>query len=112
MAHDDNRTAPWPAEDGFAIMTASSALAQKVIDDWDSAVDFSKYKAYACGKAAPAKNHVNDERIIRAIEGQLALKVCKRSSPRPISISWWLTPQPSTRSLIRYHELWSRLPLW
>jgi Domain of unknown function (DUF4136) len=59
---------------GFLLMVAGSALAQKVTNDWDKAIDFSKYKTYAWVKGTPAKNQMNDERIVRAIEGQLAAK--------------------------------------
>jgi Domain of unknown function (DUF4136) len=59
---------------GFLLMVAGSALAQKVTNDWDKAIDFSKYKTYAWVKGTPAKNQMNDERIVRAVEGQLAAK--------------------------------------
>ncbi len=59
---------------GFLLMASGGALAQKVTNDWDKAVDFSKYKTYAWVKGTPARNQRNDERIVRAIEGQLAAK--------------------------------------
>ena len=59
---------------GFLTMAASGALAQKVTNDWDKEVDFSKYMTYAWVKGTTAKNKKNDERIVRAIEGQLAAK--------------------------------------
>jgi hypothetical protein len=63
---------------GFLTMTAGSALAQKVTNDWDKARDFSKYKTYAWVKGMPAKNQMNDQRIVRVIEGQLAAKGLQR----------------------------------
>ncbi len=59
---------------GFLLMAAGSGLAQKVTNDWDKSIDYSKYKTYAWVKGTPAKNQMNDERIVRAIEGQLAAK--------------------------------------
>jgi Domain of unknown function (DUF4136) len=56
------------------LLAAGSALAQKVTNDWDKARDFSKYKTYAWVKGTPAKSQLNDERITRAIEAQLAAK--------------------------------------
>jgi hypothetical protein len=51
-----------------------SMAAQKITVDHDKNTDFSQFKTYAWKKGTPAANPLNDERIVQAIEKQLASK--------------------------------------
>ena len=42
--------------------------------DWDKTANFANYKTYAWGKGTPAKNQLWDQRIMDAVDGQLAAK--------------------------------------
>jgi hypothetical protein len=55
------------------LFTCSLALA-KVTVDWDKGADFTKYKTYAWGKGTPASNPLMNDRIIAAIDNELAAK--------------------------------------
>ncbi len=57
----------------MVLLTCSIALA-KVTVDWDKTADFTKYKTYAWGKGTPASNQLMNDRIVAAIDSQLAAK--------------------------------------
>jgi len=54
--------------------TGFAALAQDVKVDYDHSTNFQGYKTYAWGPGTPAKNPLNDQRIIDAVDGQLTSK--------------------------------------
>jgi hypothetical protein len=51
-----------------------AAWAQKVNVDWDQTANFQGYGTYAWAKGTPAKNPLMDERIVAAVDKQLAAK--------------------------------------
>src|SRR5215510_12318649 len=53
---------------------AVAVAAAGVTVDYDKAVDFAKIKTYAWKKGTPAANPLNEERVRKAIEAQLAAK--------------------------------------
>jgi hypothetical protein len=55
----------------FSLCSLSLA---KVTVDWDKTADFTKYKTYAWGKGTPAANPLVNDRIIAAIDNELAAK--------------------------------------
>ena len=60
---------------GFAVVFITCGLlAAKVTVDWDKETNFSGYKTYAWTKGTPATNSLMDQRIIDAIDKQLAAK--------------------------------------
>jgi hypothetical protein len=54
--------------------TAITAMAQDVNVDFDKTANFSTYKTYAWTAGTPVKNPLMDQRIISAVDGQLAAK--------------------------------------
>jgi len=60
----------------IAILTLDgmAAWAQKVNVDWDQTANFQGYGTYAWAKGTPAKNPLMDERIVAAVDKQLAAK--------------------------------------
>jgi hypothetical protein len=56
------------------LLTAGTALAQKVNVDFDKNTDFSKYKTYAFAEGTPTPETLTNQRIEKAIEAQLAAK--------------------------------------
>lgn len=56
------------------LVTSLPAVAQKVIVDYDKAASFTNYKTYAWKEGTPAKNPLNNTRILEAIDKQLAAK--------------------------------------
>jgi hypothetical protein len=58
------------------LLSATTALAQKISVDHDKSVSFSKFKTYAwkAGSGTPAKNPLMNDRIIDAIDRQMAMK--------------------------------------
>jgi hypothetical protein len=63
------------------LVLAGSALAQKTSVDYDHDADFTKYKKYAWTEGTHAKDPFAHERIVAAIEGQLAAKGLTRVQP-------------------------------
>jgi hypothetical protein len=55
----------------FIVCSLSMA---KVTVDWDKTADFTKYKTYAWAKGTPASNPLINDRIIAAIDNELAAK--------------------------------------
>jgi hypothetical protein len=58
----------------LALIFVSTAQAQKVNTDYDKAANFSQYHTYAWAKGTPVPNQLMDERLISAIDSQLATK--------------------------------------
>jgi hypothetical protein len=58
----------------LCLVLAVALAAAGVTVDYDKAVDFSKIKTYAWKKGTPAANPLNEERVHKAIEAQLAAK--------------------------------------
>ncbi len=60
----------------IAILTLDgmAAWAQKVNVDWDQTANFQGYGTYAWAKGTPAKNPLMDERIVAAVDKDLAAK--------------------------------------
>jgi uncharacterized protein DUF4136 len=56
------------------LLTAGTALAQKVSVDFDKSTDFSKFKTYAFAAGTPTPETLTNQRIESAIEAQLAAK--------------------------------------
>lgn len=57
-----------------ALLLAFSARAQKITTDFDPAADFSWQRTYAWGEGIAAKNPAINQKIIAAVEAQLAAK--------------------------------------
>jgi hypothetical protein len=55
-------------------ITCSTLFAADVTVDWDKQADFTHFKTYAWGRGTPAKNPLMDQRIVAAIDKQLASK--------------------------------------
>ncbi len=55
-------------------LATATAFGQKVNVDWDKSASFSDLKTYTWAKGTPAPNQLVDERITKAIDGQLAAK--------------------------------------
>jgi Domain of unknown function (DUF4136) len=62
-------------------LLAGSAFGQKVTVDWDKAVNFSDFKTWVWAKGTPAPNPLMDQRIVKAIEQQLAAKGLQKVEP-------------------------------
>jgi len=58
---------------GLALL-ASTASAQKVTYDYAKGTDFSRLKTYAWSEGTPVRDQINHQRIVSAIETQLAAK--------------------------------------
>lgn len=58
-------------------LTAAAAITV----DWDKEANFAAYKTYAWEKGTPAKNPLMDQRIIDAIDAQLAAKGLQKVDP-------------------------------
>jgi hypothetical protein len=52
----------------------------KVTVDWDKTADFTKYKTYAWAKGTPASNPLMNDRIVAAIDNELAAKGMQKVS--------------------------------
>jgi hypothetical protein len=65
----------------MVLLTCSIALA-KVTVDWDKTTDFTKFKTYAWGKGTPSTNQLMNERIIAAIDQELAAKGLQKVDDR------------------------------
>ena len=55
------------------VITCTTVFA-KISVDWDKQASFSSYKTYAWTKGTPAKSPLMDQRIVEAIDKQLAAK--------------------------------------
>jgi hypothetical protein len=59
-------------------MGVATVRSQDVAVDFDSSVDFSKFKTYSWAKGIPTRNPLVDQQIISSIEGQLSAKGMRR----------------------------------
>jgi len=57
-----------------------AAWAQKVNVDWDKSAKFQGYSTYAWTKGTPAKNQLMDERIVAAVDNQMAAKGLQKAA--------------------------------
>jgi hypothetical protein len=62
------------------VLTCGTIVADVTVD-WDRQADFTQFKTYAWGKGTPAKNPLMDQRIIAAIDKQLAEKGFQKVDP-------------------------------
>ncbi len=60
-----------------------TAFAQKITTDWDQDADFAKYQTYAWSEGAPAPNPIMDQRIVTAIESELAAQGIEKVDSNP-----------------------------
>jgi hypothetical protein len=58
----------------LCLVVAITLAAAGVTVDFDKNTDFSKFKTYAWKEGTPARNPLNEERVHKAIEAQLAAK--------------------------------------
>ena len=56
------------------MLFGASALAQNVNYDFDKSANFSRFKTYAWVRGTELGDELNHERVVRAVEAQLALK--------------------------------------
>lgn len=54
------------------LLVTGAAVAQQTSVDYDRSVDFSRYKTYAWASGKAAQDPFNHQRIVRAIDAQLA----------------------------------------
>ena len=62
-------------------LIATIALAQSVTYDYDSGVNFSRYKTYAWTRGTELTDELNHARVVRAIEAALAGKGLAKVEP-------------------------------
>ena len=65
------------------LLVPALALAQKTSYDFDKTANFSAYKTYALKEGTPVGQPLIDDRIIAAIDTQLAAKGLKKSDANP-----------------------------
>ena len=83
----------------MAVSFVSLAFA-KVTVDFDKNVDFSKYKTYAWQKGTPARDPLMQQRIVDAIEDQLAAEGVTKTSGTP---DLYVVTHASTKKEQRVH---------
>jgi hypothetical protein len=67
----------------LAVALPSLAVAQKTTYDFDKGAEFTSFKTYSIQKGTPAGQELIDNRILAAIELQLAAKGFKKSDTAP-----------------------------
>jgi hypothetical protein len=60
------------------ILFGTIAFAQSVTYDYDRAVDFSRFRTYAWTRGTNLEDELNHNRVVNAIEAQLAMKGLRR----------------------------------
>jgi hypothetical protein len=65
----------------FLVAISSVAMAQKVTVDWDKGTSFAGYKTYTWAQGTPAQNPLMGNRIVEAIDAQLAAKGLQKVAP-------------------------------
>jgi hypothetical protein len=65
------------------LLVPAVAMAQKVSYDFDKSADFSGYKTYATKEGTPVGQQLIDDRIVAAIDSQLAAKGLKKATGEP-----------------------------
>jgi len=100
-----NRLAPLAIAVLFALLAAPALLrAQKTSYDYDSAVDFSRFRTYAWKEGTPAPEAFLHQRIVAAIESQLAAKGLTRSDTDPDLYVAYHTAMEVQRSVTGYRS--------
>jgi hypothetical protein len=56
------------------LLVSTNAWAQDVVYDYDRATNFSAFKTYAWGTDTPTGDALNHQRIVSAVDSQLAVK--------------------------------------
>ena len=67
----------------LVLLLPALALAQKTSFDFDKTADFSKFKTYALKDGTKVGDPLVDNRIVAAIEAELAAKGLTRSDAKP-----------------------------
>jgi hypothetical protein len=67
----------------MVLLLPALALAQKTSFDFDKTADFSKFKTYALKDGTKVGDPLIDNRIVSAIEGQLAAKGLTKNDAKP-----------------------------
>jgi hypothetical protein len=65
----------------FLLALSSAALGQKVAVDWDKGATFTGFKTYSWIEGTPAQNPLMANRIVEAIDAQLAAKGLQKVAP-------------------------------
>jgi hypothetical protein len=65
------------------LLVPALAIAQKTSYDFDKTADFSTYKTYAMKEGTPVGQQLIDDRIVAAIESQLAAKGLTKAASDP-----------------------------
>ena len=65
------------------ILVPALAMAQKTSYDFDKSADFTKFKTYALKDGTPVGQQLIDDRIVAAIEAQLAAKGLTKGAANP-----------------------------
>ena len=65
----------------LTLLAASTAAAQQTSVDYDRNADFSRYKTYAWAQGRPVQDPFNHQRIVAAIDAQLAAQGWKPVEP-------------------------------
>ncbi|HSA91579.1 MAG TPA: DUF4136 domain-containing protein [Terriglobales bacterium] len=65
----------------MTLLLAGAAFGQQTSVDYDHKADFSRYKTYAWAQGHPVQDPFNHQRIVTAIDAQLAAKGWKRIEP-------------------------------
>ena len=68
---------------GALLCVPALALAQKTSYDYDKTANFAGYKTYALKDGTKVGNPLIDDRIVAAIESELAAKGLKKSDASP-----------------------------
>jgi hypothetical protein len=91
-----------------AVLIPVIASAQKILVDYDKAVDFAKFKSYTYAAGQPAANPLIHKRIIDGLDKQLASKGWTRSESEPSAIVVYYAAVDEQRQL----NAWGSGPRW
>jgi hypothetical protein len=70
------------------VLTPVVLSAQKTTFDYDKTATFANYKTYALKEGTPVGNELIDQRIIAAIDTQLATKGLKKADPPDVFVAY------------------------
>ena len=65
------------------LSAAASAQAQKITTDWDHDANLDNYQTYMWSKGTPVQNPLMDQRVVSAIESELASKGIQKVDSNP-----------------------------
>ena len=85
-----------------------AAFAQKTSVDYDKSIDFAKYTTYAWRDGRPAPNPLVDQRILDAVDRQLAAKGWTKTGAAPSALVIYRAGVDVQREL----NGWSNGPRW